>query len=111
VQPPAQSRALVPAPRQALVVGSAISSPAPEHDYWHDLVLPECLKDMRIKDFDNKTVLDLRQFFRNDGVPEPWDDPNLDPELRVGKMKAVIWSRAKDWSKHIPYDRKNRSKW
>jgi hypothetical protein len=110
VQPAAQSRALGPAPRQALAAGSATSAATFEHEYWHDLVLPECLKDMRVLDWDN-ALLDLRQFFRNDGVPEPWDDPNLDPQLRVGEMKIVIWSRAKDWSRHLPYDRKNRSKW
>ena len=113
VQPgpgPAPARALVPAPRQTPVVVSATSAPARDDEYWRDMVLPECLKDTCVVDWDN-SVLDLRQFFRNDGIPEPWDNPNLDPGDREAEMKLVIWMRAKEWARYRPYDRRHRSKW
>lgn len=108
---PAPSRALLPVGPQMPVFGSETPIHGSEDEYWRDIVLPDCLKDTRIRDYDHKTILDLRQFFRNDGVPEPWDDPNLDPADRDAEIYRVIWSRAKDWARRLPYDRKNRSKW
>jgi hypothetical protein len=111
VQPgPPPARALVPAPRQTPVVVSATSASARDDEYCRDMVLPECLKDTCVVDWDN-SVLDLRQFFRNDGIPEPWDNPNLDPGDREAEMKLVIWMRAKEWARYRPYDRRHRSKW
>ena len=39
--------------------------------------LPKALENVRILDRAGNPV-DLRQFIRTDGEPEPWDDPSLD---------------------------------
>ena len=111
VRPPSpQGRAVASPPRQLAVQGSATPVAASKGEDRREMELPEFLKDMRVIDHDG-SALDLRQFFRNDGLPEPWDDPSLDPGDRDAEMKRVIWMRAKEWARHLPYDRKYRSKW
>ncbi|PPQ33660.1 hypothetical protein CCR94_00990 [Rhodoblastus sphagnicola] len=72
--------------------------------------LPEALSKMRVLDWDGQ-ILDLRQFFRDDGEPEPWEDPEVPEDERIGCLRGTIWSRAKEWARYRPYDRRFMKKW
>jgi hypothetical protein len=107
------SRALVPVGPSRLPVASsspAMAANGSGDEAWRNLELPAVLADVRLPDW-NGEILDLRQFFRDDGVPEPWEDPDMPDDERIGCLKITIWSRAKEWARHRPYERRFMKKW
>ncbi|MBB4200891.1 hypothetical protein GGD83_004720 [Rhodoblastus sphagnicola] len=118
VQPRPQSAPSVSINRQLVPVGSprlpALSSTSAANESgdepWRNMELPEALSKMRVLDWDGQ-ILDLRQFFRDDGEPEPWEDPEVPEDERIGCLRGTIWSRAKEWARYRPYDRRFMKKW
>jgi len=104
---PSTNRQLVPVAVPGLPARVADQS---GDEPWRKMELPEALAKMRVLDWDGQE-LDLRQFFRDDGVPEPWEAPGLSDVERIGLMRAQIWSRAKEWARYRPYERRFMKKW
>ena len=99
-------------PMNALVVRSAttpaVAPPMSAREAQRYAEVVEALRGVVVPDFDG-TPLDLLQFLRTDGEPEPWESIE-NPEDRRVEIILVMRERARRWANN-PSQRANWRKW